>query len=236
MSTYVYDDLDDCTNAQAELAILCSEGPGDPGCVVCHGTGWDAAFEASCFRCDGSAPIKARFAITNTAAPSAPETRRIEETIDLAELAAWLLTQTWSEFAVSLGRQYEKRGSLSEKQVGAAKAMRAKCEARSPKTEASAKAPVVVAAGFYVVDDTAYKVQAAKSTGNLYAMPLNPEWGRFEYESGAIRLVRESGVRMTLEQAAAYGRRTGRCCVCGRELTDTESIAAGIGPVCKAKF
>ena len=27
----------------------------------------------------------------------------------------------------------------------------------------------------------------------------------------------------------------GRCCVCGRELTDPESIAAGIGPVCAGK-
>lgn len=28
----------------------------------------------------------------------------------------------------------------------------------------------------------------------------------------------------------------GRCCVCGRELTDPESIARGIGPVCVGKL
>lgn len=39
-----------------------------------------------------------------------------------------------------------------------------------------------------------------------------------------------------LEQAVAYGRQTGTCACCGRELTDPESIAAGIGPVCASKW
>ena len=33
-----------------------------------------------------------------------------------------------------------------------------------------------------------------------------------------------------------YGRKIGRCGVCGRTLTDEESRAAGIGPVCAGKF
>ncbi len=40
----------------------------------------------------------------------------------------------------------------------------------------------------------------------------------------------------TLEQAKAYGRKTGRCMVCGRKLTHPASIAAGIGPVCAGKL
>lgn len=32
------------------------------------------------------------------------------------------------------------------------------------------------------------------------------------------------------------GRETGKCCCCGRELTDPESIAAGIGPVCATNW
>lgn len=32
------------------------------------------------------------------------------------------------------------------------------------------------------------------------------------------------------------GLRTGECCVCGRELSDPASIAAGIGPVCASRF
>lgn len=34
----------------------------------------------------------------------------------------------------------------------------------------------------------------------------------------------------------AYGREIGACGVCGRTLTDEASRAAGIGPVCAAKF
>jgi len=36
--------------------------------------------------------------------------------------------------------------------------------------------------------------------------------------------------------AVAYGRRTGSCCVCARELTNHESIDLGIGPICAEKF
>lgn len=35
-----------------------------------------------------------------------------------------------------------------------------------------------------------------------------------------------------LAEAKLYGKRTGMCCVCGRELTDPASIAEGIGPIC----
>lgn len=34
------------------------------------------------------------------------------------------------------------------------------------------------------------------------------------------------------EYARMTGKQTGRCCCCGRELTDPESIANGIGPIC----
>lgn len=38
------------------------------------------------------------------------------------------------------------------------------------------------------------------------------------------------------EQAVLHGRRTGSCCCCGRTLTDPESVAAGIGPICRGRF
>jgi len=39
------------------------------------------------------------------------------------------------------------------------------------------------------------------------------------------------------EQAAiAFGRRFGACSVCGRELTNGESVDLGIGPICRQKF
>lgn len=36
--------------------------------------------------------------------------------------------------------------------------------------------------------------------------------------------------------AEAYGKRTGVCCICSRELTAGESIDRGIGPICASKF
>jgi hypothetical protein len=36
--------------------------------------------------------------------------------------------------------------------------------------------------------------------------------------------------------AIAYGKRTGSCCICARELTDPQSVEAGIGPICAEKY
>lgn len=36
--------------------------------------------------------------------------------------------------------------------------------------------------------------------------------------------------------AEAYGRLTGQCCICNRELTNSESVERGIGPICAGKF
>lgn len=39
-----------------------------------------------------------------------------------------------------------------------------------------------------------------------------------------------------LEIAIEYGRETGRCACCGKELTNAESIELGIGPICRQKW
>lgn len=36
--------------------------------------------------------------------------------------------------------------------------------------------------------------------------------------------------------AANYGRETGCCCFCARQLTDKRSVTAGYGPICAEKF
>lgn len=36
--------------------------------------------------------------------------------------------------------------------------------------------------------------------------------------------------------AVAYGNRTGSCAICGRELTNKESVERGIGPICAGKY
>ena len=39
-----------------------------------------------------------------------------------------------------------------------------------------------------------------------------------------------------LGAAVKYGKLSGRCCSCGRDLTDPASIEAGIGPICQKRF
>lgn len=75
-----------------------------------------------------------------------------------------------------------------------------------------------------------FKVQRS-SAGRFYAKKLNASGRGFTYAQGAI-LSLTAGDKMTLEQAREFGVLTGNCCVCGRELTDPQSVERGIGPVC----
>lgn len=85
-----------------------------------------------------------------------------------------------------------------------------------------------------MVDGTVYKVQrAVHGSGRLYAKVLT-ETG-FTYAPGAVRKLGPEH-KMSLEQAREYGRLYGRCVRCHKELTDEDSIEAGIGPVCQNKF
>jgi hypothetical protein len=104
--------------------------------------------------------------------------------------------------------------------------------------------PEVTEDGMYQdpATETIFKVQIAKQgSGKLYAKKLVVEGeegdytASFEYAPGAIRKIRPEW-KMTLEQAAKFGALYGVCCVCGRDLTDEGSIAAGIGPICAGRF
>lgn len=90
-----------------------------------------------------------------------------------------------------------------------------------------------VTEGYYFVEGLIYKVVASKSSGNLYAKVFS-EHG-YEYAPGAMRLI-PTAARLTIEQAAEAGVRTGRCVICAKELTDPESVERGIGPVCAARI
>lgn len=94
-----------------------------------------------------------------------------------------------------------------------------------------------VEVGLYRVDGVAYKVKrAVYGSGHLYACPWDEEAQGFgEKEVGAIRKIRASH-RMTLEEAGPYGLAMSACAHCGRPLTDENSIALGLGPICAGKY
>ncbi len=61
------------------------------------------------------------------------------------------------------------------------------------------------------------------------------EGGTFDYFGAASRLPSGS-VRLTTEECQDFGRATGTCAICMRHLTDDESVARGIGPICWGKL
>jgi hypothetical protein len=104
---------------------------------------------------------------------------------------------------------------------------------RKPQTSLAHDDGNAVGEGYYFLNDEVYKVVAAKGSGNLYAK----KFGRagYEYAPGAMRSL-AGAARLTLEQAAAMGRATGICVICGRLLTAAESVTAGIGPICAGRL
>lgn len=115
---------------------------------------------------------------------------------------------------------------------------------RSVATDAKpAAAKAEVTEGMYKMGEQIYKVQrAVHGSGNLYAKVLtrpedafdSTDW-KFEYAPGAVRRLRPEH-KLTLEEAKAFGALYGTCCCCGRTLTNEDSIAEGIGPICAGKL
>lgn len=79
-----------------------------------------------------------------------------------------------------------------------------------------------------------YRVQPSNS-GNLYAKKLNRVEGGFVYAPGAMAFLKATD-KLSLEEMKIVGMQTGICCSCGRFLTDEDSVAEGIGPVCAKKY
>ena len=154
--------------------------------------------------------------------------------LSLVDLAEWAGQQTWSNFALSLARQFSEKKYLSDKQVNALRSMYEKSQAKQAKADKPENTDPVTEVGMYHQNGKVYRVKLSKA-GRLYAMLYTPSGltkaERFAYAPGAIYGLR-SADRMTLEHAKELGVHHGICCVCGAELSDEKSVALGIGPVC----
>jgi hypothetical protein len=155
--------------------------------------------------------------MTTIEAPIAPITTVVE----------WARNQRWSNFAMSVADYFEAKGTLTEKQEMAIRAMFAK---HTAKAEVAKPADEVTEAGFYLVGHLIYKVKVSEQ-GNLYAMRRD-ETG-WVYERGAVKVLRASD-KVTAEVAMEYGVRTGVCLFCNAELDDKDGYGhrVGVGPVC----
>jgi hypothetical protein len=90
------------------------------------------------------------------------------------------------------------------------------------------------AEGFHIFDGAIFKVQVSK-TGNRYAKQLDEDHA-WNYAGAAPLRNLSEATKATLQDAQAYGLKFGICMCCGATLTDPNSIAAGIGPICATKF
>jgi predicted RNA-binding Zn-ribbon protein involved in translation (DUF1610 family) len=61
-------------------------------------------------------------------------------------------------------------------------------------------------------------------------------WSRPGVDMNAVREQLTEFEGAPLQAAMRWGKLAGRCCSCGRDLTDPASIEAGIGPICATKF
>jgi hypothetical protein len=93
----------------------------------------------------------------------------------------------------------------------------------------------IVGIGFYTYDDTVARVKISRSSGKPYAVVLDAATGEWVYTPGVVKNLSSDDV-VSYEIAASFGRRTGRCMMCGRTLTNAESIDAGIGPICGGRL
>lgn len=167
-------------------------------------------------------------------------------------------------FAVSLNEAVGRFGTLTERQILAVRSAIQKADER--RAAAVEAAPSVAGEGlsrllkaFQTAMDNGLrnpKVRvgsltfspakaASKNYGSLYvkadgeyAGKITPE-GRFVCAYATSQETKDLVARVgadPLAAAVAHGKETGQCSCCGRELTDPESIARGIGPICAEKY
>jgi hypothetical protein len=139
--------------------------------------------------------------------------------IDALRGALPTLSERDASFARSLISQWDERGRLSERQWPHVEAL------------ASATPKVTVEPGVFVLADgtliAVYRTRNGHLAGKVY------DGEKWIYTSGAQRTA-ANGRKITAEEAAAFGRATGCCVFCARELTDDRSVEVGYGPVCAA--
>lgn len=83
--------------------------------------------------------------------------------------------------------------------------------------------------GFFWREGQYYRAQLNREGTRMYAKVWDGSgWG---YAAGALSKLTED-MRLSAEEAKAFGDQFHRCIFCGQGLTDDRSITAGYGPTC----
>lgn len=224
-------------------------------CFTCKGAGK---------RTFKTAPEKRQQAKASNVARAARDAATALETFKAAypEVWQWMEGNTF-EFAVSLGDSLRKYGSLTENQIAAARrSIEKRKESLAASQARKENAPTIDMGKIEEAFATAranglrkikvrfvgltFKPAKAESAnaGALYVTEGERYLGKImggkfmaSRECGAERQAKVIEIAADPKAAAVtYGKLTGSCSCCGRELTDPDSIAAGIGPICATKF
>ena len=129
-------------------------------------------------------------------------------------------------FASSLIRQYDERGSLSERQRPhvprlAQPRQAPKCDPQPGDLVAEGDDVIIIVAG---------------KSGRSYGKRLVD--GSWTYESGLLQRAQQGTIlkgEALARVASQYGHAHGVCMFCARDLTDERSIEVGYGPVCAGR-
>lgn len=111
----------------------------------------------------------------------------------------------------------------------------------APRSSWVPQAERVTEDGIYLHDGKLYKSLINVGTDRRFAKVLDPKTGEWSYAKGAMAYLRQAE-KITVAQAIEFGRQFstdpdlalyGRCFMCGRPLSNQESIDLGIGPICR---
>jgi hypothetical protein len=157
-----------------------------------------------------------------------------------------------NDFAISLVAQYDRKGYLSDKQMYWAK----KIAGENNNKETIDLTPIknmfenARHAGFkrakYRAEGITLSLAGnnSRNVGAIYVKDFDGNYlGKVQDNMFHPVYMGEKAIeplkiiaQNPLNAAIKYGQQTGQCACCGRELTNSESIKLGIGPICKEKF
>jgi hypothetical protein len=177
-------------------------------------------------------------------------------------VVAYVLESTDS-FAVSLRDAVAKFGSLTVGQMQAVgRILEKRLAAQAAKLQREVAAPVIemgrIEEMFAKAKANGLRKPKARFVGLTFseASAASANAGALYVKEGSLYLGKITGGKFlrsrdctaeieakVLEIAAdpraaavAYGKQTGTCCCCGRELSDPASVEAGIGPICATNW
>ena len=222
-------------------------------CLTCKGTGKKAYKTSPTARADGRAYTEHRRA-----------TKIAENLSDFAlkhpDEWDWIRQNQSNDFARNMRLAIERYGALTENQMNAVKRNVARLSAAKTRAE---EAPTVDPTPIITAFEKASKVlkrpvlrvggfkfswAAANSAnaGCLYVKTTSGDYlGKITTEKFiSSRDCDQMGLTAQVLEAIAdpkgaaikHGRLTGNCACCGLPLSNAESIARGIGPICATKF